>query len=504
MRMSARSVVKTTVVAILTALVAVVLGVTQTLTTAITASIGLTAFQALVVPGTGTPHAANDYLDNVVNYYVLPGANPACSVAAPASPCPTTQGIDYFATFWPIPLPGWGGLEGQKWNVSVGQGVDHLGDAYGDIPAGDTVTIFGYSQGATVANIFKTAHPQDSADHPGEPLTNYFFIGDPQRPTGGLFERFGFLGNVPILDAQFGQPASTDTCDEGNRICATDFALQYDGVADFPQWLLNPLAFTNAVAGFQYIHGTYLAPDADDPATETPYGYTPEEVQDYINAAQAPGGCDAGNPNFCQHVDGSDTIYVTLPARYLPLYQPFIDIGDATGTSALIVPIVDLVSPATQTLIETGYDRRDYSKPQQGTLLPPATFNPIQTAVDLVNDIPEGINMALTPGRTPLPGSPPLDTASILSDTTGTNTLVSNTTTPKLLDGKPLVRLGLFAKPGEGVTATGANGSSANRPLQNALKDFHPVRDVVKAVSGTVKKALGKDDDSAADGDAED
>ena len=151
-----------------------------------------------------------------------------------------------------------------------------------------------------------------------------------------------------------------------------------------------------------------LAPDGDDAATETPYGYTPEEVQDYINAAQAPGGCDAGNPNYCQHVDGSDTIYITLPARYLPLYQPFIDIGDATGTSALIVPITDFLSPFTQTIIETGYDRTDYSKPQQGTLLPPATFNPIQTAVDLVNDVPEGINMALTPGRTPLPGSPPV------------------------------------------------------------------------------------------------
>ena len=70
----------------------------------------------------------------------------------------------------------------------------------------------------------------------------------------------------------------------------------YDGVADFPQWLANPVAVANAIAGFQYIHGTYLAPDSGEPATDTPYGYTPEEVQDYISAAQADGGCDAGNP----------------------------------------------------------------------------------------------------------------------------------------------------------------------------------------------------------------
>ncbi len=404
MRMSARSMVKTTVIAILTALAALVIGVMQSLTTAVTASIGLTAVRAIIVPGTGTPdpYVPNNYLNNAMNYYVNPGGD--CGAQpGPATDCPPFTGVKYYATFWPIPLPGWGGLEGQKWNVSVGQGVEHLGDAYDAVPEGDTVTIFGYSQGATVANIFKTAHPQDSTDHPDEPLTNYFFIGDPQRPSGGLFERFGFLGNVPILDAQFGQPASTDTCDEGNRICATDFALQYDGVADFPQWLANPVAVGNAIAGFEYIHGTYLAPDGDDAATETPYGYTPEEVQHYVTEAQKTDGCTA--ENYCQHVDGSDTIYITLPARYLPLYQPFIDLGDATGTSALIVPITDFLSPFTQTIIETGYDRTDYSKPQQGTLLPPATFNPIQTAVDLVNDVPEGINMALTPGRTPLPGS---------------------------------------------------------------------------------------------------
>ena len=362
-------------------------------------------------------------------------------------------------------------------------------------PSTDTVTIFGYSQGATVANKFKTAHP----DAAGEPLTDYFFIGDPQRPSGGLFERLAFLGNVPILDAQFGQPASTNTCDGGYRICATDFALMYDGVADFPQWLANPVAVANAIAGFQYIHGTYLAPDSGEPATDTPYGYTPQEIQDYITAAQETGGCDAGNANYCQHVSGSDTIYITLPARYLPLYQPFVDLGDATGTSGLIVPVTDFLSPFTQTIIETGYDRTNYANPQPGTILPPKTFNPIKTAVDLVNDIPEGINMALTPGRTPLPGSPPVPPTTIttLSDTSGTNLAVAKST-PK--PGIPDLRLGIFAKPGETNTA-GTDGANTNRPLSNGLKDFHPVRDVVKAVSGTVKKALGKDDNSSAAGD---
>lgn len=493
---SARSLAKTTIVAILTALVALVIGVMSSLTTAVTATLGLTAFHAIIVPGTGTPDPyASDrenYLNNVMDYYVNPGGGCADD---PQTDCPDFTGVKYYATFWPIPLPGWGGLQGEKWNVSVADGLTNLTTIYEhELPADTTnVTIFGYSQGATVASNFKRLHPQDSTDlPPGVPLNDYFFIGNPQKPNGGLFERFAFLGNVPILDAQFGNPSPTDTCNGGERICTTDLALMYDGVADFPQWLANPVAVANAVAGFQYIHGTYLAPDSGEPATDTPYGYTPQEVQDAVEAAQA----NCGPETYCQHVDGSDTIYVVLPARYLPIYQPFIDLGDATGTSFLIVPVTDFLSPFTQTIIETGYDRSDYSKPTPGSILPPANFNPIKTAVDLVNDIPEGINMALTPGRTPLPppaGQGP-QTMSTLSDTDTTNTVVSNTTAPKLTTQD--IRLGLFARPGEG--AAGTNGSTSNRPLQNALKDFHPVRDVVKGVSDTVNKAIGNDGNSAA------
>ena len=73
-----------------------------------------------------------------------------------------------------------------------------------------------------------------------------------------------------------------------------------------PQWLLNPVAVAERVAGFQYVHGTYLAPDGDDPATETPYGYTPDEVEALSSTRQArPADCTAAN--YCQHVHGSDT-----------------------------------------------------------------------------------------------------------------------------------------------------------------------------------------------------
>ena len=193
-----------------------------------------------------------------MNNYLVPGGD--CAGSCVLNP---TSGIEYDAQFWPIPLPGWGGLQGAKWNDSVQSGVVALTGAYTTAQGtGQPIVIFGYSQGATVASMFKTLHaadPQSVKD-----TTNYFFIGNPQRPNGGFFERFAVLGTVPILDATFGNPTPTDTClhSDGSP-CATDVALQYDGVVDSPQWILNPLAVGNALAGFQYVHGTYLAPDGD-------------------------------------------------------------------------------------------------------------------------------------------------------------------------------------------------------------------------------------------------
>ena len=163
MRNKTRSVARSMIVAILTALAALVIGMMSSLTTAVTASIGLSAFKAIIVPGTGTP---DPYAADRQNYLPTRSTTTSClaggcalrrSAAVPQTPTASS----YYATFWPIPLPGWGGLEGQKWNVSVANGVENLEIEYTrSTPVTPSVTIFGYSQGATVANIFKAAHPQ--------------------------------------------------------------------------------------------------------------------------------------------------------------------------------------------------------------------------------------------------------------------------------------------------------------------------------------------------------
>jgi hypothetical protein len=384
MRRTLRSAIRSTAVAALAMIAAVVLAVTST----ITAAISLAAV-ALIVPGTGTPNPAipplgTNYMQNAVNYYIQP-LDPACATVCTPEPVP------YTAQFWPFPFAGWGGLNGAKWNVSVASGVQSLNTQIDAVDPNDDVVIFGYSQGATVSSIVK----RQLADANGGFIParySFVLIGDPNRPNGGLFERLAALGTVPILDATFGQPTPTDTTVLPG-VNTTDIAFQYDGVADFPANPLNLLADLNALAGFWYVHGTYLSPRGTEPSTALPYGYTIPELEAAIDCAQSPKNCQTYN----------DTLYITIPAKTLPIMQPLLDIGAATGTTALIKPLVDLISPVTRVLIETGYDRSNYGQPTPFNVFTP--INPVKLTVDLAKAVVQGIHDALGDLGVSVPGA---------------------------------------------------------------------------------------------------
>jgi hypothetical protein len=348
------------------------------------------AATALIVPGTGTPNAniVGSYLENARDYYISP-FNPACTADNDCA----LQGIDYPAQFWPIPLPGWGGLQGAKWDVSTGEGLSRLNstlvNTLAQDPPNTPVVIFGYSQGANIVSRQKrnlAGLPEDQT------YLSFVMIGNTNRPNGGLFERLAFLGHVPILDATFGLPAPTDTCD---HICATDIAFRYDGVADFPLYPLNALAVLNAIAGFWYVHGTYLAPNADSDVGELPDGYTPAELAEQL----------ANEDNWDEH---GDTRYITIPTKTLPIVRPFLEFAGFTGTGFIIKPIVTLLTPVLEVLIEAGYDRSlSYGVPAPFRLIP--RINPFVLARDVVDAIGEGIHDAFGGGSSPqqAPGSQP-------------------------------------------------------------------------------------------------
>lgn len=376
---------------VLVAVIAIAAALATALGATITAAVNLAAV-ALIVPGTGTPNPAvppqgTNYMQNAVAYYIAPKA-PSCAVVCTPEPVP------YIAQFWPFPFAGWGGLNGAKWNVSVASGVQSLNDQIDAVDPAEDIVIFGYSQGATVSSIVKSQLAQDNG---GVIPDRYSFvlIGNPNRPNGGLFERLAAFGTVPILDATFGQPTPTDTT-VLPAVNTTDIAFQYDGVADFPKYPINLLADLNAVAGFWYIHGTYLSPRGTEPVTATPYGYTVPELEQAIDCGQSPKNCQTYN----------DTLYITIPAKTLPIMQPLLDLGAATGTTALIKPLVSLISPVTRVLIETGYDRTNYGQPSPFGLIP--VINPVTLTVDLVTAVGQGIHDALGDlgVSTPSPSAP--------------------------------------------------------------------------------------------------
>ncbi|MCV7347893.1 PE-PPE domain-containing protein [Mycolicibacterium rhodesiae] len=450
MRKNLRTAARSAMVAALALLAATVLAITSTITSAISL-----AAVALIVPGTGTPDPSvpplgTNYMQNAVNYYIQP-LDPACATVCTPAPVP------YTAQFWPFPFAGWGGLNGAKWNVSVASGVQSLNDQIDAVDPSEDVVIFGYSQGATVSNIVK----HQLADANGGVIPDrysFVLIGDPQRPNGGLFERLAWLGTVPILDATFGQPAPTDTT-VLPTVNTTDIAFQYDGVADFPANPLNLLADLNALAGFWYIHGNYLSPRGTQPSTELPYGYTIPELEQAIDCSQSPKNCQTFN----------DTLYITIPAKTLPIMQPLLDIGAATGTTAIIKPFVDLISPVTRVLIETGYDRSNYGQPTPFTIFTP--INPVKLSVDLAKAAVQGIHDALgdlgvaVPAAPSAPAPSPASTLVAAATSEPATQKAATETVSKPVQRKASAKPSLTAKSDK--SKTGSEVKSAGKPAKS-------------------------------------
>ena len=463
------------------------------------------AATALIVPGTGTHNVntAIGYKPNARDYYMT---NTPCS----GTDCPDANliGIDYPASFWPLPFPGWCPSVGcDKWNVSVGKGVDNLHSellaALNDPSKPDQqIVIFGYSQGAAVVSNelrynFDSLTPEQRARVTG------VVVGNIDRPGGGFFTRFGFLGRIPILDATLGLATPTDT------IPMYDIAMEYDGVSDFPLYPIDLLSVFNAIAGFAYIHGTYLEPNENSNFEGSPDGYSKDELLDIIN-----------DPNNIQGVKGQTT-YILIPSKTLPIVMPVLAFGAATGTTPIVKPIVDLISPVLRVLIDLGYDRTlnpgDYTPIR---LIP--IINPFTLTVDLINASFQGIEDALkditgdptAPEAPDVPLMPPILTdwgtsaATTLTAARQSGQQLSMTTSsggapvvtpepptnsgpPSITDNGPgpirtMLNDAFSMVPGKPQTASGSN-SSATSPKQP--KAWKP-GDVLRRVTAPLREAI--------------
>ncbi len=244
-----------------------------------------------------------------------------------AAPDEPYQQVPYNAGFRPFSH---GGFRDLSFDDSVQQGVDNLvaqQPATGDV-------IFGFSQGAAVASLYKGTHTGNT----------YVLVANPNRPNGGILERFAGC-TFRFIDVTF----NGATPDNGDY--TVDAARQYDGWADFPAYLWNPVAVANAMMGMILVHGN------------TQFELTSADLE----AAKA-----SGDSDYYQLDADSHTAYYVVRTYPIPLLMPLDPFPARPAIAALDAPL--------RSFIETAYDRDDYSQPTRARLFPklrPAVTDPV-------------------------------------------------------------------------------------------------------------------------------
>jgi hypothetical protein len=272
----------------------------------------------------------------------------------PSGLCPwcTSVGVYGPEEFWPVT-----GLRDMSYNASVAIGLESLNDCLRGKPCTVTdppytssgpqvltdssYTVFSYSQSGAIASMEKS----DLIAHPPSGTVSFVFASNPNRPNGGILERF-VGAYVPILDVTFNGATVTNS-PQPTPLTTVDVVHQYDPVADFPLNPLNLLADINALFGFAYAHheGHSGAPILQGQFQDSTY---------YLIA--------------------TDTLPILQPLTIVPFLGPL---------------LATTIDPPLRVLVETGYNRT--INPGTPTTAKYMYFpNPITTAGDFLAAIPNG------------------------------------------------------------------------------------------------------------------
>jgi PE-PPE domain len=215
---------------------------------------------------------------------------------------------------------------------SVGQGISILESTIAaDQAAGDSTTVFGYSQSSTISSYVMEQLDPTNTPEPDSGL-QFLLVADPSNPNGGLFERFaGFepTSGPPVSDplslASLGYTFDSST--PADDYVTSIYSLEYDGFTDFPRYPINLLSDVNAFLGIALLHGTYLN------------GFEPDEggpsKGEIANAILLPGSAADGTPD-------SLTNYYMIDET-------------APLVSVLPKPLEELLGPDLTYLINLGY-----------------------------------------------------------------------------------------------------------------------------------------------------
>lgn len=284
--------------------------------------------------------------------------------AIPAAPVETGGGYNTVAVYSPEEF--WPTFGSRTFDESVDIGVANLNACLtgaggciahiypGGAGAADEFVVFGYSQSARVASIEKrNLIDQYGADLDAAPAVSFVLIGNPNRPNGGILERFNGL-YIPILGVTFDGATPTNSCDDTACHFATaDISRQYDGWSDFPVDPLNLLADANALAGIAYLHPDYFG------------GTEVNGVTSYLYQGQV-----------------GDTNYYMIASARLPILTPLAQIGVPD-------PVLAALDAPLRVMVEWGYDRQTSPGiPTTAQLI--RLGNPLTDLVNLAVAIPTG------------------------------------------------------------------------------------------------------------------
>ncbi len=271
---------------------------------------------------------------------------------------------DYQAVEWPaeisLPLPGhW------TYEASQQQGVHNIDGAISAVlptlGTGEKAVAFGYSSSANVM----VREMRQLINQPGGPTATdqleFFLMGNPNRPNGGILQRFAGL-YIPLVDIRLDGSTPVDTPYQ-----VTDISWEYDTASDFPNYPINLLAVLNSLVAGPILHGNYY------PA-------------------------DVGGPRALPDTTVGNITYITLEPPHLPLLMPLYSLGFPKA-------LLDLVEPTLTVMVDWGYNRAiSPGTPQRAQLIP--RINPVTAVVDLADSVVEGVHNFID-DLAPAPSSAP-------------------------------------------------------------------------------------------------
>jgi hypothetical protein len=221
-------------------------------------------------------------------------------------------------------------------STSVGQGAKILESTIlGNTAAGDSSTVFGYSQSSQLSGITMQLLEADGVTEKTAGAPQFLLIADPANPNGGLFERFngyetvnGDFHNLQLTLPSLG--VAFDGATPSDDFTTNIYSLEYDGFADFPRYPLNFLSDLNAFLGIATLHGTYLNGGVGGS------GPTAEQI---ANAILLPGSAADGTPDSLTNyfmIDETAPLVSLLPRSLQELLGPdltyLINLGYGDGT----------------------------------------------------------------------------------------------------------------------------------------------------------------------------